>query len=480
MQRRHVPSLVAIETDRKLSSCRLKFVGTHLRNATSPILFGTALVLSAGCNGEVAPQPDQDPTDGDGLISTGEPGADETAGEGGAGYCIINDNAPDHLEGIRHQCSMEYDLDIQFELSSSIVGPTTIGLQNTGVQTASEPSTYEHPYVMACCSDIADNPDWPLMDSCATPHHRACVSDFIEHICTAPSAWLNSIADDYILSGREAIEAMATHLAKLEVRQDCYDHFWTGPDSIREADYCSSEFDTFFNFTPWHPSFSFTWDAEFFSFTASDLSVDPRAFIGDAVPLEPPADSKPCTLPDGNNGEIPPLSGPSGEFFLTPVGTVPIEVSGPKFKGEVIRGAGAFGPNSSLRWSHTQPGALEIEQWSMSEDASTVIGTSAFAVGVDGFKLDLLGGATAVPVGQGWKISAKSALFNIAATIEGTGASVHATNSADIFLGTIQGGFGTCPINAGSCVVTTGFSIDYEDETGGRWSTIIPSITWHP
>jgi hypothetical protein len=405
---------------------------------------------------------------------------DDTAGQAPY-YCIYNgDN--DGLSGVKHQCSLEYDLDVTFTLAafgSSFEVPLSV----TGVQTAND-STYEHPFVMACCTDIRDAEGWPFDDSCVTRHHEACMSDFIHHVCKAPGNWLEASAGDFVGGGKEAIDAAAAWLKEHE--QECYDHFWLGPDMLFDAAYCSPEYDGFFDHTPWEPSETFQHILPFSNVILAEVSsivVAPRSSFGQNVPLAPPVPAEECSHPGGNDGEVPPLSTvePVGESFA-PVAPAPIEVVGPMLGEELIGGAGELGTDSVLHWFSSGDGgdALVLERWVMTEAAATTIGTSVIRADVDHFKLALVRPAKAHAVAGGWHIDPGSALFNASATIDGSGSSVQATNSSGIELRMVDGGVDACATHQVSCLVSDPFTITYEDAAEQQWMLKLPAITWQP
>lgn len=273
------------------------------------LLHGAFLCLllsaDAGCGTEHAP-PVQGQTDTDGVVTTGVEGGsvDDTAANAPY-YCIYNDENPTGLTGVKHQCGLEYDLDITFTVSPPIGSDFQVPLSVSGVQTVSEDSTYEHPYVIACCTDVTDHPDWPFTDSCDYEHHRACLSDFIEHICDAPGVWLERAALDFTGQGREAIESAAEWFSNN--RSACHEHFWSGPDSLHTADLCSTDFDGFFDHTPWEPGVSFAYVVgETVIAEASNFVIAPRSSLDEDVPMAPPTPAESCALPDSNNGETPP------------------------------------------------------------------------------------------------------------------------------------------------------------------------------
>jgi hypothetical protein len=440
------------------------------------------LATHAGCGTE-HPEPDQSNTETDGVMTTGVDGgsADETGAEMPY-YCIYDKDNPLNLVGVKHQCGLEYDLEITFTVSPPYGSDYQVPLSVDAVQTVSDSSTYEHPYVMACCTNVTTHPDWPFDDSCNYAHHRACLSDFIEHICGAPGVWLERAAKDFVGQGGEAIQAAATWFKAH--RNDCYEHFWTGPDALSDADYCSSEFDGFFDHTAWEPNVTISYQDPITQLVISeafDFRIAPRSSVDQVVPKAPPSSAEACSLPNSNNGETPPLSLPSASgIIVSPAAPVSINIVGPELAQEPMSGSGDFGTHSVLQWHTTSTNTLEIEQWTMVERASTRVGTSSVTASVDGFKLDLLGSHTAAVVMGGWQLGAGAALFNLIATVDGAGANVQATNATPIKLYTVSGGVGACPTYVASCLVSRPFTIGYEDAFGQTWELDVPTTTWKP
>ena len=104
----------------------------------------------------------------------------------------------------------------------------------------------------ACCTDVTNVPGWaPGDDTCALPHHAACYSDLIQHICNGIPAALAEFAHDNTFNGADVVEEAEEWFKNN--RQACYDHFWTGSDDLQGADYCSSAFDSFYVHPDWQP-----------------------------------------------------------------------------------------------------------------------------------------------------------------------------------------------------------------------------------
>lgn len=423
----------------------------------------------------------QTSTDTDGVVTTSvDGGAQDETGIDPPYYCIYN-NDNGGLSGVKHQCNLEYDLDVTFTVTLADGSISNIPLGVTGVLTASDASTYEHPFVMACCTDIRDAQGWPFADTCEAEQHRACMSDFIQHVCNAPGNWLATASDDFLGDGKEAIQAAAAWLN--DHKQECYDHFWLGPDALSTAEECDPQFDGFFDHTPWEPGESFLYVLPLTDLVLAEVSnivVAPRSSFGQNVPLEPPIPGEACGNPDGNNGEVPPLSSLEPADSFAPVAPAPIEMVGPELAGEVVRGLGEVGADSFLQWTMSRPGELSLEHWVMTESAATTAGTRSFRVGVEHFKLTLARPMTAKATSNGWRIGPAAARFVLGATVEGRGHELQATNSSDIELHTVHGGTNGCPTRVGSCLVSGSFTIVHEDEAGQSWKLHVPAITWQP
>jgi hypothetical protein len=439
-----------------------------------------------GCGGGSDPGV-QAATETDGVVTTSidsggdGDGVDEDTGLMAPYYCIYND-ANAGLSGVKHQCNLEYDLDVMFTVSQPGGSSFQVPLSVTAVQTASDESTYEHPFVMACCTDIRDAPGWPFDDTCETRQHEACMSDFIQHVCNAPGNWLEAAADDFLFDGKEAVQAAAKWLD--DHKQECYDHFWLGPDALFMAAECDPEFDGFFDHTPWEPAESFLYVLPGTTAVLAEVSnivVAPRSSFGENVPLEPPAPSETCSNPGSNDNEVPPLSSlGTGVDSLAPVAPAPIEVEGPKLGGSRVRGTGDVGTGSVLEWTTGEAGARRLERWVMTESAAATVGTELAKVSVDHFKLALVRPVTAKAREGWWHVEPDAARFVLGATVDGQGSSVQATNATGIELRTLAGGTGPCPTGAGTCMESGPFTITYEDEAQQLWTLHVPRLVWRP
>jgi hypothetical protein len=445
----------------------------------------TGFLVLVGCGAGSNPG-DQNATETDGVVTTSVDGgsdggsADET-GSIPPYYCIYND-ANAGLSGVKHQCNLEYDLDVTFTVSLADGSSFQIPLGVTAVQTATDESTYEHPFVMACCTDIRDAEGWPFDDTCIVEHHKACMSDFVQHVCNAPGNWLEAEADDFLFDGKEAIQAAAKWLN--DHKQECYDHFWLGQDLLFDADYCVPEYDDFFDHTPWEPTESFIYVLPLTNAVLAEVSnivVAPRSSFGENVPLEPPALPETCSNPGSNDGEVPPLSSlGTGADSFAPVAPAPIELEGPKLGGSRVRGNGDVGTGSLLEWTTAEAGARKLERWVMTEMAATTASTESARVGVDHFKLTLARPVTAKAREDRWHVEPDAARFVLGATVDGQGSSVQATNATDIELRTVAGGTGPCPTEGGACMESGPFTITYEDETQQSWTLHVPRLVWRP
>lgn len=308
------------------------------------------------------------------------------------------------------------------------------------------------------------------------------MSDFIQHVCNAPGNWLAAAADDFAWNGKEAIEAAAKWLH--EHKQECYDHFWKGPDLLIDADRCSPEFDGFFDHTPWEPSESFlyTWPlSNAVIAEVSNIVVAPRSSFGENVPLEPPTPAEVCSHPGSNDGEVPPLAPlGSGVDSFAPVAPAPMELEGPELDGSLVGGTGEVGTGSILEWSAAEAGARTLDRWVLTEAAATTVGTESAEVSVEHFKLTLARPVAAKAHQNGWRVDPDAARFVLGATVGGQGSSVQATNATGIDLRMVDGGTGDCARHSGACLQSGPFTIAYQDEAGLPWTLTVPALTWQP
>lgn len=452
------------------------------------------LFVGSACGEAVPPSTDQPglETETDGIFTSGVDGgdgADETGEE--PVYCITNDDNPQGLEGVKHLCDITYDLDIALTVDPFFGSNYSEGHSVVGVQTVAPPSTYEHPFVSACCTDITEHPSWPVADTCALPHQMACMSDLIEHVCHAPGTWLLKLANNGIGigNGEMAIEAAAedfmygytTDMEGNNLRQQCINHFMKGPDDLIEANLCGEDFVGGFDHEPFSPGVSWTYLGN----TVFDVTITLRSSFATGGVEPPPTPAETCSNPPDNNGEVPPFSHPGSlGGFVVPVDGVPVEVYGPEFDDEYIEGAGDFGTDSRMHRyvKATSPYNLVIDQWVMYEDAASMVGTPSVSATVDGFKLELVGANTGASDGLGgWSIAAGGAIFNLSASIGGLGYSVPTMNDTDIDFHEVSSGADDCPAGLPSpCLVSSAFSIDYTDLDAGVWTLEMPEITWKP
>ncbi len=458
---------------------------TTLPHTIPPFLL--LLASLSACNGGSNPPPVQDPTDGDGVLTTGITtvggddgldGADDTEGIEPQLYCIFNEDNAEGLQGVKHQCSIEYDLDITMTIDPPVGGSFQHQLFATA-QTGND-STYEQPMVMACCTDVTGHPSWPLDDSCPIVQHRACMSDFIEHICGAPATWLRAAANGLVGQGGEALDGAADWFAAH--RNDCYAHFWSGDDALHTANFCEPVFDAFFEHTPWEPGL--TWEYQVAGITiasVSNISIAPRSAQGSHVPIAPPNPAEPCSDPASNNGISPPFPLPAmaGPAMGLAANTA-VVLAGPDFKGEPISGAGVLGPESQLLHELNQDNELVLGRWSLVGAQATTAGTPQLQLGVDGVRIELLDAPPTRLRDGVWTISADTALFDLVATVEGVGSSVQAHAETDIQLHTIAPSVGGCPQGPDSCILSGSFTIGYDDESNRHWSLLVPPMTWVP
>lgn len=445
------------------------------------------LIIGAAC-GDPVPSETVQPsleTETDGVFTTGVDGgdgADDTAGPEPV-YCITNDDNPDDLEGVKHMCDITYDLDLEISVNPVFGSNYVEGNSVTSVQTLDPPSTYDHPFASACCTDITDHPSWPVSDTCGLIHQRACMSDFIEHICHAPGSWLFKLAHNGIGvgSGEEAIQRAANTFTYGDLKQRCIDHFMAGADDLINADLCGTEFSGSFEHEPFTPGDTWTYLGN----EAFDLTITLTSSFATGGVEVPPSPPETCGSAPDNNGEIPPFSGiGSAGSFVAPVGDVPIEVYGPEYEEEDIEGTGELGGSSRMHRhiNSTAPYSLFIDQWVMYESSASVVGTSSVSMAVDHFKLELVGASDVATNGTGgWTLAAGDAVFNLAASIGGVGYVVPSINDTAIVFDEVASGVDDCPTAiTGLCLVSSAFSIEYTDQDAGVWTLDVPEITWKP
>ncbi len=410
-------------------------------------------------------------TDGDGLVT--EPLADESAGEGSnIDGCLYQ--AEDGVAGYRYECGLEYDLTVRATVTPGLGSAFEVQRGIVGVVTRNE-GTYEHPLAMACCGDLSPIP----ADTCTTDHHRACFSDHLSQACITAGALLDALGDDQgIGSGGLALKKAAKELKSRA--NDCYSHLWSGPDDIAgqtEVDSCSVAHNSFFEHAPFEPAFSVTYGV----FAVSDVVVELRSSLGNSVVAPLPADPIICNDPRQNDGDLPPFSGPgSAGNFLSPTAPIPVNVAGPQWSGQTMSGSGDFATASSLHRRFLSNSSLLVDEMIMVEEAPTTVGTSSIQADVEGFILRLEDPVTATLVGKYYSVSPGGARFALAASVDGQGSYVQATNSEKIQFYTVSGGFSGCPTSVPQCLANRPFSIGYTDAFGGQWDIDVASGVWKP
>ena len=386
--------------------------------------------------------------------------ADDTGGEPMVHGCDFKDNsAPEGAVLIRHQCSFEYDMELSYEFNGSPAGHAV------GAVVAVNESSYEHPFVAACCTDVTEYPGYDG-NSCATPHQKACVSDLIEHLCAGPSSWM---AEEAVPLAEPIFDAASIWFN--QNRAACYSALWlqSGLDSM---DFCSELGSVELT---WSPSVSFESlvnELDNFELTVNLIGLDSNPV------LEPPAEPLPCN-PMDNNGEIPPYSDPGqGGILGTASSNAVVSLTGPQWMGEVMTGQGTFDASSSqLRYEWAGSDVVLLE-WAMFEAGPTTAGTSSISSTVDSFSLRLLQPVVAAANGGLYSVAAGDAHFHMQATVEGVGEFVGASNANTLSVYDVTPGNGGCPSTASACLRSRPFTIGYTDVWSDYWELDVPQLLW--
>ncbi|MCH9688640.1 MAG: hypothetical protein K0V04_44825 [Deltaproteobacteria bacterium] len=394
--------------------------------------------------------------------------------------CLYTDQSDPNAAGIVHQCSAEYDAVLSFDFDP-IVGGTQSISRAINANTAKD-STYESPFAAACRSDINGVPGWsPGDDTCATQQHRACYSDLMQHICNIAPVILRDVASDFSGNGGASIEEAAQWF--IDNRANCYNHFWAGADQLHQDDYCTAEFDGFYDHPDWTPGASFTIElAGNVIAQVQNFSLEARTAFNDTGVLlpTPPATPTACLGPVDNEGEVPPVSTPgAGAVQTVLASSTPVDVLGPPWLGEQIIGSGAFGVASLLAYS-TTGNDIVIEKWAMMHAGPGVVGTSSLSATASAFKLQQVGERMASLSGSYYRIAPGDGLFHLSAVVDGVSDYVVAHNSTRIDYYQASGGIGACPTMVPTCLVSRPFTIEYTDIFGDLWEVDIGSATWIP
>lgn len=407
---------------------------------------------------------DETDTDGDGLIGDGPV------------ECALRDDTTIQ-DGVAQWCSAEYDIVFEFDFNS-LAGGSQPYIFSLGAVSSVNDSTYEKPLVAACCTDVTDVPGWaPGDDTCALPHHKACYSDLIQHICNGIPAALADFAHDNTFNGVGVIEEAEMWFKNN--RQACYEHFWAGSDDLQGADYCSPAFDVFYDHPAWEPGQ--TWSSSVLGTSIGNFSVSLSSKLNDSVIWtyhQEPLVS--CEGPVDNEGVLPPFS----ELDPTTVtgfatNAVGIDVSGPKWNGEVISGTANASTGS---WVGFRAGATELilDGWSMVEAASTEVGTSTLSSKVRSFELKLVGQHVVAEDGRYFVLPSGDGLFALGGVVDDESDYVTTTNSTAIEFYLRRPGSKGCSSTTESCLVNKPFRLTYNDLLGQRWEVDVASMTWAP
>ena len=402
-----------------------------------------------------------------------DPGVSEDPNSNAA--CYLQDDST-YQDGVVQWCNGEYEFDLDFDFNS-LIGGNSAQSYSSQVQTTND-STYDKPLVAACCTDVTDVPGWaPGDDTCALPHHEACYSDLVQQICNAIPAALADFKSQNALNGDGVIEEARVWFK--ENRQACYDHFWEGSDNLKGADYCASEFDVFYDHPNWEPGFSASNNLA--STSIGNFSISLKSKLRDSVILtdhQEPLES--CSGPVDNDGVLPPFSelvpGSIKAFATSNVG---LDVSGPKWNGEVISGTADA---SSESWVGFRAGAtdLTLDGWSMVEAASANIGTSTVSSKVRKFEVRLVGQHVAPDDGRYFVLAKDEALFALGGVVDNESDYVTTKNSSAIEFYIRRPGSKGCPSATESCLVNKPFRLTYEDMLGQTWEVDVASMTWAP
>jgi hypothetical protein len=417
-----------------------------------------------------APEAAQSPTGTDGLVTGGL--ADESGGgQPNIAGCLY-EAVPDFV-GYRYECALEYDLTVRATVVPAVGTPFPVERSIFGLATANEGS-YEHPLVMACCGELAPVPN----DTCTTDHHRACFSDHLSQACLAAAALLNALGEDLGTGGGGlAVKDAAGNLR--DAVNDCYNHFWSGPDDIAgltEADSCTVAHNQFFDHTPFAGP-----GGTAGLVGVADVVVELSSRFGNNVVGPLPADPVVCESPGENDGDLPPLSEPGSlGSFVAPTVPVQVDIVGPQWQGQTISGSGEFATTSSLhrRWASTS--SLLIDELIMVEDSPTTVGTSSIHSDIGGYILRLEDPVTATLSGKHYTVPSGAARFVLGATVDGQGNYLQSTNSQKIQFYTLSGGTAGCPSSVSQCLASRPFSIGYSDSFGGTWDLDVAGVVWTP
>lgn len=385
--------------------------------------------------------------------------------------CVYSD-APGSIDGgLEFQCKAEYEVLLFFTFTPYLGAPqpdfASVSVDDTSIE-----STYEDPFVMACCSELDPLP----VDTCTTPHHQACYSDLIEHVCQTVVQMLWSKGKE-LDPGSSAFED--AHDWIKQRTQECYDHFWNGTDSLRDADKCTEGHIGHFVSDDWILDEPFAGDL-----FGADVYLD-RVQLTTRLPADAvqalPTSPESCMLPDSNDGEIPPgtIAGTSGAF-ATPVATYAASVIGPAYAGQPIAGTGAFSTDSEMHRYFASGGSLVVDSWTMVESGPATIGNSAASETVESFGLRLVDQLTPTKSSGIHTVAPGAAHFGLSAVTDGHGYPLQATNSSKLQFVEVATGVAGCPVGTPKCLQSRAFTIEFMDDAGATWELDIATATWKP
>ncbi|MBP7286281.1 MAG: hypothetical protein KBB21_06680 [Nannocystaceae bacterium] len=347
-------------------------------------------------------------------------------------------------------------------------------------------SSYEHPLVMACCSDQPED----VANTCAMEIHRACYVDLLMQACKAVGPLIQTHSSDQGIGTGAGVMNVAGKDIKQDLVQHCFDSLWYADDSehptcqsgglCENEDFCGAQFGPAFHHPKWKVPRMYSLlgmglrDIEF----SLVSNVQPVAF--DPLPEEGVVA---CFSGQGNDGDLPTGATPGdGGGLVSPLVDAPATLVGPLWQGEVIYAAGEFSEASSLTYTFVSATELSIAEWAMVEAAPITAGTSSVTSEVAAFQLQLGAASTFPKSGSTYYTRAAGAVsFILGAEIDGAGSSVVATNKNPVSFYKVKRGASGCPSSAAAgCLGSRAFTLQYDDVTGGHWEVDVPAIVWAP
>ncbi|MCA9706255.1 MAG: hypothetical protein KDK70_10440 [Myxococcales bacterium] len=418
----------------------------------------------------------------EGIWTGGQGGSSADSTEGESQLPLCTDSSAQGLTATKHWCWGEYDIDLTYTISHplGIPDPAQRGIGLTAVSLAND-STYDDPFAMACCSDITATGWAPGDDTCNLPHHRACHSDVVEHVCEVARTLLAEDKQGLGACSEDAVEGAIGWLesggygdpaSKGSGEQQCYDFFWLA-QGLASTDYCS-EPPSFFSKVTWAPGKSFSGCLG--SSVVSGLSLTISLY--DIHPTAPPAQAQSCTGPEENDGLPPPLGSlPSESIDALAEHPILVDVVGPDYAGDLVVGAGAFGSSSVMSRHPDVAGDLVIDRWHMIGDEPAWVGTPEFSLEATRFGLSLVGPRVARWEAGHFVLEAGEALFHLQGRIDGVGSAIDAVNATGIDLHALAPGHPGCE-SADGCLVSAPFTIEHVDAFGDAWQLEVGGGHW--